>query len=245
MSAPDPSKKLHALVKRLRARHPEPAPSITPPWEGAEPLVCELVFSMLLADSTTTIAARNFYRLQDAFVDANDLRIALSSEIAEHLDEGDPQQHERSARIKAALMEVYQREHATSLASLTEAGKRETRHYLETLSGATPFVVARVKLMCLSGWCVPVDERLLHALHSEGALNAGATCVTATEWIPKQFEPDQSFGHPLAIHALFQAWADEAVPASKPNKAERPKAPSEGTEAKSRAGKRSKKAKSS
>lgn len=245
MSAPDPSKKLHALIKRLRARHPEPAPSITPPWDGAEPLVGELVFSMLLADSTTAVASRNFHQLQDAFVDANDLRIALAREIAEHLEEADPQRHERAARIKAALMEVYQREHTTSLASLVDAGKRETKQYLETLSGATPFVVARVKLMCLSGWCVPVDDRLLNNLHAEGALSAGATCVSASEWLPKQFEPDQPLGHPLALHGLFQAWADEEAPASKASKVERTKVTSEAKEPKSKAVKRSKKAKSS
>lgn len=216
MSAHDPAKKLQALVKRLAARHPEATPTMAPAWEGAEPLVAELVFALLLAESTSGAAARAFHELRSTFVDANDLRIALSDEIAEHLGEADPQRHERAARIKAALMDVYQREHATSLASLTEAGKRETRHYLESLSGVTPFVMSRLSLLHLSGSGLPVDETLLKRLHSERAVESGAACQAAGEWIPKQFEPGQAFGHPLALHALFQAWADEGSLSPKP-----------------------------
>lgn len=246
MSAHDPSKKLHALVKRLRAKHPEPAPTVTPAWDGAEPLVAELVFALLLADSSSSVAARAFHGLQSTFVDVNDLRIALSDEIAEQLGEGDAQRHERAARIKAALMDVYQREHATSLASLTDAGKRETRHYLESLSGITPFVVSRLNLLHLSGTGLPVDETLLKRLHAERAVEAGATCQAAGEWIPKQFEPGQAFGHPLALHALFQAWADEESQAPKPAKPDRAASARDGNGPKAAGtGKRSRKAKAS
>lgn len=221
MSSADPIKKLHALVKRLRAKHAEPEFSRTPEWEGVEPTLCEMVYSILLNDSTVEAATGAFGRVSLEFVDANELRIALPDEIATLLDEPTAAAQERAARLKACLHDIYQREHAMTLAMLVDAGKRECRLYLESLNGVTPFVVSRLKLVSLGGTPIPVDERLLARLHSEGSLEAKATCEDACDWLPKQFEPPQS----ASIHGLFQAWMEDWTAAPATVKTERGKAP--------------------
>lgn len=203
MSA-DPVKKLRALVKRLRAKYPEASVSPAPAWDGTDSILSEFVFSLLLAESNPPQARAAFERFRSEFVDLNELRIALPDEVAELLGEDDPNASERAARIRATLHDIYQREHVMSLAALSEAGKREIRHYLESLNGITPFVIARVKLLHLGGSAVPVDNTLLSRLHKEHALENAATCESAGEWIPKQFEPGQS----ASLHALFLASLD-------------------------------------
>jgi endonuclease III len=207
VSAADPTKKLQALLKRLRAKHPAPTPAAAPEWEGVEPTIRELLFSMLLADAPSTDALEAFARIRSQFVDLNDLRIALSDEVTELLGEEYPLRQERATRIKACLTEVYQRESSMSLAALAEAGRRECRQYLESLNGMTPFTVSRLKLICFGGSTIPVDDTLLSKLHKEHALEVGATCDSASHWLAKHVEPHQS----LSLHALFQAWLDSGT----------------------------------
>jgi hypothetical protein len=241
VSAADPTKHLHALVKRLRAKHAEPVPTAAPTWDDVEPIAGELVFSLLLAEATSSLACGAFERLREAFVDLNELRIALPHEISERLGEAYPQSHERAARIKASLMDIYQREHAVTLAMLADAGKRESRQYLESLNGSTPFVVARLKLLRLGGIPVPVDGVMLSRLHKEHALDEGATCDSAADWIPKQFEPGQS----LPIHALFQAWQDSDSDADKPERTAAKRSKGTGTNAGKKPAKKAKRTKAS
>lgn len=219
MSA-DPNKKLQALVKRLRAKFPETSVSPAPMWEGVDPILAEFVFSLLLADATPELARAAFESFKAEFVDLNELRIALPDEVAGLLGEDYPHADERAARVRATLHDIYQREHVMSLAALADAGKREIRQYLESLNGVTPFVIARVKLLHLGGSAVPVDNSLLARLHKEHALEDAATCESAGDWLPKQFEPGQS----ASIHALFLASAgtDAELPKSaKPAKLEK------------------------
>jgi len=214
----DPAKKLHALVKRLRAKYPEASVFPAPAWEGTDPILAEFVFSLLLAESTPLLARAAFEVFKSEFVDLNELRISLPDEVAELLGEDYPHADERTARIRATLHDIYQREHVMSLAALAEAGKREIRHYLESLNGVTPFVIARVKLLHLGGSAVPVDNTLLSRLHKEHALENAATCESAGDWLPKQFEPGQS----ASLHALFLASAEADADSSKPFKSAKP-----------------------
>lgn len=213
MSA-DPAKKLHALVKRLRAKHPEASVFPAPAWEGTDPILSEFVFSLLLAESTPVLALEAFEIVKSEFVDLNELRIALPDEVAELLGDDYPHAAERAARIRATLHDIFQREHVMSLAALADAGKREIRQYLQSINGVTPFVIARVKLLHLGGTAIPVDNTLLSRLHKEHTLENAATCESAGDWLPKQFEPGQS----ASLHALFLASAEADVEPAKPGK---------------------------
>lgn len=213
MSA-DPVKKLHALVKRLRAKHPEASVFPAPAWEGTDPILSEFVFSLLLAESTPVLALEAFEIVKSEFVDLNELRIALPDEVAELLGDDYPHAAERAARIRATLHDIFQREHVMSLAALADAGKREIRQYLQSINGVTPFVIARVKLLHLGGTAIPVDNTLLSRLHKEHTLENAATCESAGDWLPKQFEPGQS----ASLHALFLASAEADVEPAKPGK---------------------------
>jgi hypothetical protein len=127
--------------------------------EDLEP-IRQLVYSFLLWDCTTNRADNAFKRLEDTYVDMNDLRVSRTEEIMGVLGKTYPRADERVARIKASLRDIYLREHAVSLASLREGGKREARKYLESLEGMHHFVAARVALLGMDSHAVPIEERL-------------------------------------------------------------------------------------
>lgn len=215
----DPSRNLASLLKKLRSKYrseaeapPAPAPADAPPGESTdagpppEDPVQAMVFSFLLWECSTTQARAAHRRLSDAFVDFNELRIALASEIAAALGEKYPLSIERASRLKAALHDVFKREHAVTLGQLHAAGKRESRAYLESLDGVPTFVSSRVFLLSLGGHALPVDDRLLALLRGERALPEDvADADEACGWLERQLRA----GEAAEAASLLQAWSDD------------------------------------
>lgn len=206
------SKKLASLVKRLRAagRTEDTVEDGAPPFQHApgslgEPVVTELVYSMLLCDSTTGAAKASMKRLCESVVDANELRVWMPGEIGACIGERYPGASERALRIKAALWEIQRRQHAVTLEHLAALPGREARAYLDSIEGVTRYAAARVALGCLSIPCVPLDHRLAGLLVREGVLDADAPIAEAGAWLTRNIEPAEA----SLVHRLFQAWSDD------------------------------------
>ena len=129
---------LQALLSRLKKQFsPEPPAPIEDPLE-------QLVSSLLLWESTASKAEAARRRLIAAVVDINELRVCLPEEIVALLGERYPRGEERALRLRAALNDIYVREHAVSLEHLKKMNKRDARQYLESLEGVPQYVAARV-----------------------------------------------------------------------------------------------------
>lgn len=209
MSNPDPAKALQSLLKKLKVKpDAEAAPAGLPadPAAGDRALLDLLVQSFMLWEASTTQARAGLKRLQEAFVDTNELRIALPHETAKVLGERYPLAAERCLRLKAALQDIFRREHVLTLAPLLEAPKREARAYLESVDGVPAFVSARVMALGLSGHAVPVDWRLVDLLVTHKALPAEhAEPSAASTWIERQVRATDA----AVVGATLQAWSDE------------------------------------
>lgn len=209
MTTQDPGKALQALLKKLKVR---PDPEATPPPPAEDRRACEkalldlLVHSFLLWEAASTQARTASKKLQDAFVDGNELRIALPHETAKVLGERYPLAAERCLRLKAALQDIFRREHVLTLAPLLDAPKREARAYLDSVDGVPPFVSARVVALGLGGHAVPADWRLVDLLLAHKAIPADhAEPSSASAWIERQVRASDA----QAVAATLQAWSDE------------------------------------
>lgn len=206
MSVSDPARALTALLKQLRARREEPAHKDgAPAGLGKDGVVEELIFSFMLWDASTPQARTAMKKLQEAYVDANELRISFPPEIVQVLGERYPHAAERSERLRACLGDIYRREHGVSLAPLLEMSKREARAYLESLEGIPSFVAARVVLVALEGHAIPVDHRLVSLLMRSSVTDQTASPESVQSWLERQISADQA----AATHAMLQAWSDE------------------------------------
>ncbi|TVQ59365.1 MAG: hypothetical protein EA379_10975 [Phycisphaerales bacterium] len=161
------------VMKELRARYEAFAPA---PLD----LVSQFVYSFLLWEAGAADAERVFKRITAEIVDFNDLRIFLPDEIMSLLGTRYPRGPERALRLRAALNELYQREHAVSFDRLKEAPKRESRQYVETLEGVPPFVSARLTLLGFGGHACPLDERALACLIEDGVFEESTPLDRAT-----------------------------------------------------------------
>ncbi len=205
-------KKLASLIKKLRTTNlaeaiGEDGSGIfqSAPASLGDPIVSELVYSLLLGDSTTGAARTAMKRLCESVVDGNELRVWMAPEIAASIGERYPGASERALRIKAALWEIHRRQHAVTLEHLRTLPAREARAYLDSIEGVTRYASARVALGCLSIPCVPLDARLAGLLAREGVLDADAPLAEAGAWLSRNIEPADA----AILHRHFQAWSDD------------------------------------
>ncbi len=205
MSAPDPARRLAALVRRLRSGHGDL--TYTPPAvpEGHDALVVEFVQSFLAWEAGTNRAEAALKRLLHAVVDYNELRVCLPDELARIIGERYPRALDRAARLRAALNDLYRREHAVTFQPLTVMPKRDARLYLDALDGIPPFVAARITLLTLGGHAFPVDDRILLALKEDQAAPPDLPLDGAESWLERQFRSGEAVG----AYLLVEAWMNE------------------------------------
>jgi hypothetical protein len=174
----------------------------TPPT--ADVRVRELVYSMLLWECSATQAQSALRRIDEGVVDLNELRVCLAEEIASILGAKYPLGPERGARLRAALTDVFRRQHGLRIDNLEEMGKREGSAYLHALEGVPQFVAARVALVHLDAHVIPMDERLLALLRKERAIDPELGVVEAANCLERHIPASET----RAAAAVLQAWSD-------------------------------------
>lgn len=191
-------KQLNAVLKKLPATTPEDLPDQDDP-------VAVLVQSFLMWEAATEKARMAYERLRERVVDFNDLRQCMPHEMEEYFGARYPLSSERCQRLRATLRNVYMREHSVTLESLRSMGKRDVKKYIESLEGMTPYVAARVMLLCFDTHAIPVDEQLRTQLIAAGASDESADVAALSAWLARQVKASQG----RAVAAGLQAWIDE------------------------------------
>lgn len=208
MSANDHSKEIAALLKKLRAEFGAASEDV--PSEQAidpcEPLMCEFVRSMMTWESTSAKAAAVMKRFAESVVDCNELRVCLADELVRIMGERYPRVEERALRLRAALNDLYSRQHAVSLEHLATLGKREAKEYMDGLDGVPRFVSARLSLLRLDVHAAPVDGRILKRLIEAGIAEPGMTPEAAAGLLERGVRA----GELGEAYRLLQAWSDQA-----------------------------------
>ena len=192
------AKKVSTLLRKLSPGKVRSEPDADDP-------IGVLIYSFLLWESTSTKASAGWTKLQGSVVDFNELRVCMPAELAEIAGDTSDLALDRSARLRAALRDIYNREHGVHLTSLGELKKAEIRHYIESLDGMVPFVSTRVLSMCFGIRGVPVDEQLKQLLVESDAVDPGADVFEINAWLSRSVKLDDSDN----THRSFQAWVDK------------------------------------
>jgi hypothetical protein len=208
VSASEHAKEVVVLVKKLRGEYAsalEPVETTTP-IDRDEPLLGEFIRSFMMWEATSAKAASVLGRIESSVVDFNELRICLPDELVRIMGERYPRVEERALRLRAALNEIYHRQHAVTLEPLATMGKREAKDYLDSLDGVPRFVASRVFLLCMGGHAAPVDGRIAKRLVESDVAEPGATPEAAAASLERKVRA----GELGDVYKLLQAWADDA-----------------------------------
>ncbi len=218
MSEAEPAQKFAALLEGVLAEHPDADPS-TEADRGtptAESVMQEFLRAFLTWEASPVKAEAALKRLHHGVVDYNELRVCLNDELAQMLGERYPMARERAHRLRAALNELYRREHGVTLEAVLTMPKREARAYIATLEGVPAFVPARVTLLELGGHAFPVDERIRAALAEEG-VEVGDTEALGS-WLERQVRG----GEARRAYLALESWIERRASAKKPAADDKP-----------------------
>jgi hypothetical protein len=208
VTANEHAREVVALVKKLRADYAsalEPC-ECAPPIDRGEPVLGEFIRSFMIWEATSAKAATVLGRIESSVVDFNELRVCLPDELVSMMGERYPRVEERALRLRAALNEIYQRQHAVTLEPLSALGKREAKDYLDSLEGVPRFVSSRVFLLCMGGHAAPVDGRIARRLVESEVTDPGSTPDAAAASLERKVRA----GDLGEVYRLLQAWADDA-----------------------------------
>lgn len=163
------AKRVKRLFAKLKNEHGIPE---TP--EPSDP-VDQLIIGLLSVDTAGSRALRAAAALKDAMVDVNEVRVSTSAEISAAIGSTVPNSMVRADAVRRALGAVYRKEHAITLDHLHKAGRRDAKHYLESLDGMDACAAASVLLWSLGGHAIPVDRRMYEALRKDDLVEPSAT----------------------------------------------------------------------
>jgi hypothetical protein len=188
--------------------------------EGVD-LVDLFVHSYLLWQAPSGDASAALKRLKASFIDWNDLRVSLTSDIVDVIGARYWRVGDRVSRMREAMNGVFRREHKVSLDRLRTLMKKDAVSYMETLPGMIPFVANRVLLVGVDFHSVPLEEFGVQLLVQAGVLPVGMPMVEATGWVNRHVKADEArAAHLSLVAAVDHMW--ETNPPKLPKTATKP-----------------------
>jgi len=201
----DHAANLQALLTRIapapESVQPRPEFELSPGDPMTDPVCQELVWSYLVWEAGEKRARALAGKLCESFVDLNEFRVCLPSELASFFGSTYPKAAERGDRMRATLNDIYNREHAVTLLTLSSMNKRDAKTYLDSLEGIPPYVAARTFLIGLGGHAFPLDDRLLKLLTKEEALAESGDVLAAMGWLERQIRSGDAAPALVALEA--------------------------------------------
>lgn len=170
----------------------------------AEPLVIDFVYAFLVWQASLREASSALNRILGGVVDCNELRVCLAEDIVNLIGPEYPLAEERAMRLRAALNQIYAREHAVTLVGLGDQAKREARAYLSSLEGVPGFVASRMALLHCGAHAFPTDRRVVHVLTTWRVLPEGI----ADEAAAGSIEHALRIGEVLPWYTALEHWLD-------------------------------------
>lgn len=161
--------RLKKAFSKLRAS--VDAPSIPEP---RDPIEC-LVVSIFGVSGNEEGADRAADKLLSTMADWNEIRVAQPVELHQIIGTTVSDSLERCRRLVSVLRALYVRENRISLDHLKASGRRDARHYLETLDGMDEYAVASIVLWSLGGHAIPISDRVLKGLREADLVHPEAT----------------------------------------------------------------------
>jgi endonuclease III len=161
-------------------------------WPESDGPLEHLMVAILSEDGSPTKARAALSILVERTVDLNDLRVSTPQELANHLQEVLPEALPRTTALVQTLNSVYERENTVALESLKGKGKRETRAYLDSLVGVSPYAAACTLLWGYGDHAVAVDEVTLAVLKKEELVAEDTTSAAAQSFLERHIRATES-----------------------------------------------------
>jgi len=155
------SQKMKKLYRSLKRKYSKPVKV------SHEEPVESLVYGIISESMTEKQSQPAVKRLNDHFIDFNDLRVSLNEEICESLGIDLLDGRKTAFRLTTALRWVFNKYNTVSLADLKKIGKRPAKEALEKIESISNFVVDYCMLTSLQGHAIPLTDKMMEYLKDD------------------------------------------------------------------------------
>jgi endonuclease III len=212
------AKKLKKAYSKFRSGHVPPEA-----LEPSEP-VEQLLLAALSQETTAAVGRAALTRINEEVVDYNELRVSAPGEIAELIGDSIPRSTQRAKVMIRLLNAIFAREYAVSLDSLKSKGLRDAKQYLESLDGATPYVIASVLLWSLGGHAIPVNKVVLDFLAKHDLIDPNASDAEVQSFLERHVSAADARTFCLDLEAYAASRHSATAAGKKSPRARKPKA---------------------
>ncbi len=132
-------------------------------------------------------------RVDDYFVDLNDLRVARFDEIVEIMDADDNPGLKVAENLTRVLNTVYDQQHELNLVELKKLGKRPAKQALEEIEGLSHFVQCYCMLTALQGHSIPLTDGMIEYLKQEELVHPKADRHDIEGFLSRQISAKEDY----------------------------------------------------
>ncbi|MFO0941684.1 MAG: hypothetical protein U0930_13080 [Pirellulales bacterium] len=122
-----------------------------------------LIYASVLEDAPYDAADEAFHRLQECFVDWNEVRVTTVTELVEHL-QNLPDAVPAATRVKKNLQSIFETRYSFDLEELAKMNQGKAIAELEKFGGMSNFVLNYVTQNAFGGHAIPVSGNIVKIL---------------------------------------------------------------------------------
>ena len=155
---------LYTKIYKVLKKHYKPvAPNIQ------LPLMQQLLYGCCLENASATAADKALIALESDYYDWNEVRVSTATELSESMHML-PDPLGAGNRARQILQSVFETNYSFDIEQLKKENIGAAVKKLQKLKGVTPFTVAYVTQMTLSGHSIPVGRGALEAFYIVGVV---------------------------------------------------------------------------
>jgi endonuclease III len=164
MANPNRTALLNKTHRVLKQHYKPAAPA------ADRPLLEHMLYACCLENAPYEVADKIYDHLSKSFFDWNEVRVSTLTELTEAMHSL-PDPLAAASNLKRILQGVFESTYSFELETVKKQNISQAVKQLENLGGASPFVVAYITQIALSGHAIPLDRGALDVLYLLGIIS--------------------------------------------------------------------------
>ncbi|RKY06461.1 MAG: hypothetical protein DRP66_08750 [Planctomycetota bacterium] len=154
----------------------------------------EAIVYAIISENVRSSKARSIRRrINEHFVNLNDLRVSRTEEICEVLGSDSAAARRTADKLTKVLNAIFQKFDRVGAEELKEMGKRQGRKELEKLQAAGKFAVDYCFLTALGGHAIPLTPRMIEYLKADNLVDPAATDEDIASFLERQISASNDY----------------------------------------------------
>ncbi len=152
-----------------------------------------IVYAIIGENFSDSVTESVMKKIDECFVDLNDLRVSRTEEIAEVLGENTPVARDVAAKINKILNWIFNSYHKVSLETLKKMGKRPAKQVLEKIEGIDRYVIDYCMVTSLGGHAIPLTGKMVEYLRNNELVQPDADEQEIGGFLAKQISAKSGY----------------------------------------------------